>query len=642
MPAEESRFLKHIAIPVTSPCATQKPVICGGGFPFRENWHFIIVCLTYESCPKHYRRSKDTNTSPFYRHRQVVSRPQKVMASESFKMNNGSNQMPYRMPSSQAISPLSPGNNNKNPFDSDLTLSGLPIGSERAGNRSDNSDSVATIHIRKLPRHITNEAVRTMLLFAKDLSGAEVVPPDFPQDQNYSSAIARFRTAAAAEEARSMLHGKQNNPNEPPIQVEIIHLSSGSNLGSKRNNFDLASKRANSSSSTTSSTGQPRQSSRFNGTFQAIERISPPDGFHGFPTGGPLSPNEAPDVVSPLSTFYSPQSPLGQTKSDRQRVSGKSVIDEDGIDDEPRELLKDPVAYAKNDMSGHLSRQNTNPQIPTSRFAGLSLSTSNATSPPVPNFTSPRSVASMQSPVSAMSPAGVMSPANVMSPTSVSNLGPNASYQLANQHYQRHNYPPVNPADQNPPCNTLYVGNLPLETSEDELKAMFQKQRGYKRLCFRTKANGPMCFVEFEDITFATKALNELYGQPLHNSSKGGIRLSFSKNPLGVRNGQPGGMGSPTPVSPTGPLPGINGLGIQPFSTANGPPPGLAAPPGLNSPGLTSGAVSSMNGMMSPTGITNNFGMNNMGMGMTGMRSPQSATSWSGQDGQYSDFMYGR
>ena len=87
-----------------------------------------------------------------------------------------------------------------------------------------------------------------------------------------------------------------------------------------------------------------------------------------------------------------------------------------------------------------------------------------------------------------------------------------------------------------PPCNTLYVGNLPIDTSEEELKSIFSLQRGYKRLCFRTKQNGPMCFVEFEDVSFATKALNNLYGQILHNSVKGGIRPSFSKNPLGVRS----------------------------------------------------------------------------------------------------------
>ncbi|KAG0366299.1 hypothetical protein BC939DRAFT_524394 [Gamsiella multidivaricata] len=107
--------------------------------------------------------------------------------------------------------------------------------------------------------------------------------------------------------------------------------------------------------------------------------------------------------------------------------------------------------------------------------------------------------------------------------------------------------PPVNPGDQNPPCNTLYVGNLPMNTSEDELRALFSRCVGYRRLCFRTKSNGPMCFVEFENIECATQALNDLYGNPLSNSVKGGIRLSYSKNPLGVRNStpsQPSGLGN--------------------------------------------------------------------------------------------------
>ncbi|KAI9272958.1 hypothetical protein BDA99DRAFT_499636 [Phascolomyces articulosus] len=90
----------------------------------------------------------------------------------------------------------------------------------------------------------------------------------------------------------------------------------------------------------------------------------------------------------------------------------------------------------------------------------------------------------------------------------------------------------TNPADQNPPCNTLYVGNLPPNASEEELKNMFSSCIGYQRLSFRNKSNGPMCFVEFEDISCATQAMQDLYGNPLSNSVKGGIRLSFSKNPL--------------------------------------------------------------------------------------------------------------
>ena len=559
-----------------------------------------------------------------------------MMAAEAFMLSNGQTHMPFGMSSSQAISPMSQAN----PFESGMALSSFPIGSERNNGRPD-ADSVSAILMRKLPRNTSNEALRSMLLFAKDFVGADFIPTDFVEDKGYLSAVARFRTSTAAHEAMAMLDGKPNTANEARMIVEVLHLSPGGTLGPRRKTLETAKTRGatSSSSSTGSSNGQiTRQSSRFNGTFQAMDRISPPTG-----AAGPTNPNigassEIPvsDSISSFQTFYSPQSPIGQSIGDRHRISGKSVIGEDAIDDETGELLKDPVAYAKNDLSGsmsQMSRRSTNPQLPTSRFAGLSLSTGNVTSPPMQGFASPRSAAPMQSPTSALSPSGMGS------------LGPNASYQMANQHYQRHNYPPVNPADQNPPCNTLYVGNLPIDTSEDELKAMFSKQRGYKRLCFRTKQNGPMCFVEFEDISFATKALNELYGHPLHNSVKGGIRLSFSKNPLGVRTGQPGGMGPPTPMSPQGPIPGISGLGgMQPFSTANGPPPGLAAPPGL------SASVSSLGALSSPINSNSMMGGYFSGANVE-MRSPPltggistntSSSQWGERNGSFSDYMLGR
>jgi RNA recognition motif-containing protein len=94
----------------------------------------------------------------------------------------------------------------------------------------------------------------------------------------------------------------------------------------------------------------------------------------------------------------------------------------------------------------------------------------------------------------------------------------------------------VRPADQNPPCNTLYVGNLPPTTNEDELRSLFARCEGYKRMCFRQKPQGPMCFVEFDDVVFATQAMSEHQGHILSNSVKGGIRLSFSKNPLFIKS----------------------------------------------------------------------------------------------------------
>jgi RNA recognition motif-containing protein len=71
--------------------------------------------------------------------------------------------------------------------------------------------------------------------------------------------------------------------------------------------------------------------------------------------------------------------------------------------------------------------------------------------------------------------------------------------------------------------NTLYVGNLPAISPpalppnflEESLRSMFQTCPGYKRMSFRQKINGPMCFVEFEDIHFAANCIQNLYGHTL-------------------------------------------------------------------------------------------------------------------------------
>lgn len=112
--------------------------------------------------------------------------------------------------------------------------------------------------------------------------------------------------------------------------------------------------------------------------------------------------------------------------------------------------------------------------------------------------------------------------------------------------------PPIrsqNPADaMNTPKNTLYVGGLPAVLPsltgpfsaghlEDSLKQVFSRCPGFRRLCFRSKSNGPIVFVEFEDVAHATRAMQELYGHTLGGLVKSGIRLSYSKNPLGVRPG---------------------------------------------------------------------------------------------------------
>ncbi|KAI9503131.1 hypothetical protein BX070DRAFT_183241, partial [Coemansia spiralis] len=128
----------------------------------------------------------------------------------------------------------------------------------------------------------------------------------------------------------------------------------------------------------------------------------------------------------------------------------------------------------------------------------------------------PSSLASIMSPMGAPYSASVTTPVGMVLPMATTRS--------------------VNSNDQNPPCNTLYVGNLPTSAKEEELRQLFRGAIGYKRMSYRAKPNsGPMCFVEFESIDFATLAMSELDGRMLSTSVGSGIRLSYSKNPLGVR-----------------------------------------------------------------------------------------------------------
>ena len=419
------------------------------------------------------------------------------------------------------------------------------------------SRPASAIIIRRLSRTISRETLASMLIFAGDLIDTEFIRSPYVEDQGFATAVARFQSQAGALEAQQKLHGKPNTLKETNMIVEI---HSGGMAGSfeRRNTIDGGGSRTQTSSaSSAGSASGPPTRSRFGNAFQSPEQASPP-----LPTPASANSGEFPisETSARFQNLFSPQSPLANGVDDRQRVSGKYTISNDAVDDETGELLKDPIAYAKGGQQQGMGRRATNSQVPLSRFGSLSLSTGNENgnsgsmaSPPPHNISSPRAAPSMQSPTSP------------------------SAYSM---NYPRPQYPPVNPADQNPPCNTLYVGNLPIDTAEDELKAVFSKQRGYKRLCFRTKQNGPMCFVEFEDVSFATKALNELYGHPLSNSVKGGIRLSFSKNPLGVRSGQANGMGPHPVMNPHAMAPGY-GMNPASFSAVSGPPPGLASPPGL-------------------------------------------------------------
>ncbi|KAG9128192.1 hypothetical protein FRC07_003742 [Ceratobasidium sp. 392] len=169
--------------------------------------------------------------------------------------------------------------------------------------------------------------------------------------------------------------------------------------------------------------------------------------------------------------------------------------------------------------------------------------------------------------------------------------------------------------DQNPPINTLYVGNLPTTSGqthssaylEESLRALFSRSAGYRKLCFRQKTNGPMCFVEYEDVNYATRALNEMYGHTLNGLVKGGIRLSFSKNPLGVRTpslSSPSGVPPPATFSAA-----LAGISEGRFSSG---PRQLTSPTSSYDMGSRlmrqdSTELLSPTGMLSPTGPSSGF-----------------------------------
>jgi hypothetical protein len=422
--------------------------------------------------------------------------------------------------------------------------------------------SVTQILMRRLPADTSEQSLQLMFVWSKELMDLKLLPVDQKHEDGTRSAVLTFSSHGGALDAQEKLNGRavQSNSGDAMI-LEILPK-----VGAWQESASTSppNERASTASSAASSASGSRQASRVNGRLHSIDTVPAPIG-NGF---GPHDLSNS-DTSPKFQSTFNRQPPIGSQRTERSGVSSKALINGDSAADaETNELIWNPMAFAKEgsfpEPRINSQRRATAPQIPLAAvMQSLTLNT-NATPQPasLPQYpNAPSAHPSMVSPLSTVA-------------------SPMAFPSGNNQQFGRP-LPAVNPADQNPPCNTLYVGNLPLDTSEEELKATFSKQRGYKRLCFRTKANGPMCFVEFEDISFATKALHDLYGHMLHNSTKGGIRLSFSKNPLGVRSGHGNHQSSPSHMGGSHMnhmMPGPNNH----FSSANGPPPGLSAPPGLS------------------------------------------------------------
>ncbi|KAG0476634.1 hypothetical protein HPP92_013475 [Vanilla planifolia] len=82
----------------------------------------------------------------------------------------------------------------------------------------------------------------------------------------------------------------------------------------------------------------------------------------------------------------------------------------------------------------------------------------------------------------------------------------------------------------NPPCNTLFVGNLGENVLEEELRSLFSIQPGYKQMKILRHERNTVCFIEFDDVNNAITVHQNLQGAVLPSSGRGESSL---KTPLG-------------------------------------------------------------------------------------------------------------
>ncbi|XXG51693.1 hypothetical protein AAC387_Pa03g0209 [Persea americana] len=120
-------------------------------------------------------------------------------------------------------------------------------------------------------------------------------------------------------------------------------------------------------------------------------------------------------------------------------------------------------------------------------------------------------------------------------------------------------YAPVQNTKDNPPCNTLFIGNLGENIIEEELRGLFSAQAGYKQMKILRHERNTTCFIEFEDVNSATVVHQTLQGAVLPSSGRGGMRIQFSKNPFGRRKDSINGVIPPVP-------------GVAPPAETNGTP----------------------------------------------------------------------
>uniref|UniRef100_A0A7N2LUH1 RRM domain-containing protein n=1 Tax=Quercus lobata TaxID=97700 RepID=A0A7N2LUH1_QUELO len=85
---------------------------------------------------------------------------------------------------------------------------------------------------------------------------------------------------------------------------------------------------------------------------------------------------------------------------------------------------------------------------------------------------------------------------------------------------------PLNAKD-NPPCNTLFIGNLGENINEEELRGLFSAQPGFKQMKVLRQERHTVCFIEFEDVNSASNVHHSLQGAVIPSSGSVGMRIQY-------------------------------------------------------------------------------------------------------------------
>ena len=457
---------------------------------------------------------------------------------------------------------------------------------------------IHSVLVRRLAIGHNNKALSHITAYCNHgLIHAEIIDPEHSKDAGYMGAILQYDSEQCASMAIEKLNGMRNISFDAKMSAEYLApdmspFATTGSFSSSTGSLPSGMSRAVQGPPLLSQPAGPFTNSTFQlGTSAAIRQGLADAGL---------------DRPAIMQEAFSRPRPIGNHLSDRGvRTSSLDLINSGSGNDDPLELpfgslsLNDnssldtaPTSMAEPSRPQLANqRRSTMPQIPTMHnLSSLRLDTANIDSVSGIQTSVP---SGYPTPFSGQSPAPFS--AHPMGPMSAGGLNGNSSFHSPHSRrgphhhpsHGRHMVPHANPSDQHPPCNTLYVGNIPLDAQESELKALFMTQRGFKRLSLRTRNNNTMCFVEFEDITTSTKALDELYGRPLSNSNhRGGMRLSYSKNPFGVRS-EHNPNNRANPANMHGMNPAMFGhsqaAGAGPMGGAPAPPPGLPLPPSINS-----------------------------------------------------------